>query len=295
MAFYDHITRCNTWTPARYRPFLAAGHQVGWVRDDNARALADFPGVMTVTDAAVTLAPALDTPAARTEALRDVVAGLAEKGALDRLRGEDFPVRNAWTAPEVMRLDRAAAPFFGVKAYGVHLNGYVPHGGGGLSLWVGRRAADKPVAPGKLDNIVAGGQPAGLSLHENMLKEAAEEAAMTEALATGAVPCGAITYCLEDATGLKPDTMYVFDLALPEDFVPFNTDGEIAEFMLWPTDKVLHTVRETEDFKFNVNLVILDFAVRHGLLHPDSEPEYDKIIRDLRRPHPGLDDPGAGR
>ncbi len=40
-----------------------------------------------------------------------------------------------------------------------------------------------------------------------------------------------------------------------------------------PAAAVLERIRNSFDFKFNVNLVMLDFAVRHGILPPD-DPEY---------------------
>ena len=57
---------------------------------------------------------------------------------------------------------------------GVHVNGFVRKAEG-LQLWVGRRAKDKATAPGKLDHIVAGGQPFGLSVFDNLLKELAAD------------------------------------------------------------------------------------------------------------------------
>ena len=42
-------------------------------------------------------------------------------------------------------------------------------------------------------------------------------------------------------------------------------------------------IRSTDDFKFNVNLVILDFALRHGVLRPD-DPEYLDVATGLHRP-----------
>jgi hypothetical protein len=41
-------------------------------------------------------------------------------------------------------------------------------------------------------------------------------------------------------------------------------------------------VRDTDDFKFNVPLVILDFLVRHGWLRPE-DPDYVEIVAGLRR------------
>ncbi len=44
---------------------------------------------------------------------------------------------------------------------------------------------------------------------------------------------------------------------------------------------VLDRVARTDDFKFNVNLVIIDFALRHGLIARDH-PEYAALRAGLR-------------
>jgi hypothetical protein len=88
---------------------------------------------------------------------------------------------------------------------------------------------------------------------------------------------------MENQLGIRDDVLFVYDLETPADFVPRCNDGEIAEFELMPAAAVLERVRDTQDFKFNVNLVILDFAVRHGLLRPD-DPEYLEIVTGLHRP-----------
>ncbi len=49
-----------------------------------------------------------------------------------------------------------------------------------------------------------------------------------------------------------------------------------------PAGEVVARVRDTDDFKFNVNLVIADFAVRHGVVTP-AEPDYLAIVAGLRR------------
>jgi hypothetical protein len=288
MAYLDHITRCNTWDPEAFRSFVVDGRRIGWVRHDTALAVADFPQCFAVSAARVTFAEGLDTPAQRTEALAAVAPRLVDKGAVAGLRGETYAIKTAWLDDEVFRADRGLVPALGLKAYGVHLSGYVRRADGGLDLWVGRRAADKATAPNKLDNLVAGGQPAGLSLRDNLLKEAAEEAAMSPVLANRAVSTGAITYCFADEAGLKPDTMYCYDIALPADFRPRNTDGEIAEFMLWPIETVLDRLRDSDDFKVNVTLVIIDFAIRHGVITPDDEPAYESLLTGLRGGHGGI-------
>jgi 8-oxo-dGTP pyrophosphatase MutT (NUDIX family) len=149
-------------------------------------------------------------------------------------------------------------------------------------MWIGRRAPDKHTYPDQLDNLIGGGQPAGMGLMDNLMKEAEEEASIPPELAARAVPVGAVSYCLETEEGLRPDVLFCYDLDLPRDFVPVNRDGEVAEFQLWPMDRVLETVAETRDFKFNCNLVCIDFAVRRGFVPPD-DPDYLEIAQGLRR------------
>ena len=63
-------------------------------------------------------------------------------------------------------------------------------------------------------------QPHGLSPQENVIKECQEEASIPRELAQLAVPAGAVSYCSEQAEGLKRDVLFCYDLELPQDFVP---------------------------------------------------------------------------
>jgi hypothetical protein len=139
------------------------------------------------------------------------------------------------------------------------------------------------VEPNKLDNLVAGGQPAGLTLAQNLLKESAEEASIPAELASQARSVGAITYGMEGTFGVKRDTLFLYDLEVPADFVPRNADGEIAEFSLRSVDAVAELVRNGLDFKYNVALVIIDFLIRHGRLTPENEPDYLDLVSGLHR------------
>ena len=172
---------------------------------------------------------------------------------------------------------------FGVRAFGVHLTGYVRRADG-LHVWVPRRARDKPTYPGMLDNTVAGGHPEGLGLLQNVVKECFEEASIPAGIARQAKAVGAITYCHQSGMELKPDVQYVFDLELPEGFACRSNDGEAESFELWPVADVMARVRDTFDFKYNCNLVLIDFFVRHGLIAAD-DPDYFAIVAGLRR-HP---------
>jgi 8-oxo-dGTP pyrophosphatase MutT (NUDIX family) len=280
MSYLDRIAVCRHWDPEAYRPFMIDGAALGRVAHGFARRLEAFPEVFAVSDRAVTLAPGLGDFEARSAAVREVLLELKRNGEVPRWRDEDYPVLRRWGDPPALKMERAAVPLFGVRGFGVHLNGLV-RGADGLDLWVATRARDKQTAPGKLDHIVAGGQPYGLDVAENLIKEAREEAGIPAALAAKSVPVGAVSYRCERREGLRDDVLFCYDLELPEDFAPANQDGEVESFALWPMDEVLARIRDTDDFKFNVNLVVLDLAVRLGLITPD-DPGYQEIWEGLR-------------
>ena len=285
MSYLDRIAECNNHDPSHYRPFLVAGQRVGWLRQPFLDRLRDFPDVFSVDKTAVGLNPGLDSYETRSEAFDTVLRALAADGAIAGWRGEKYPVSTGFTDPPLMQMERAATPHFGVRAYGVHINGYV-RSGNTIRLWVARRAPDKPSYPGMLDNFVAGGQPIGIGLLDNVIKELAEEADVPREIAERAVPVGAITYSHEMPDGeapggLKPDVIFVYDLELPGDFEPHNSDGEVEEFYLWSLAEAMETTRETRDFKYNCALVNIDFFIRHGALNPETDPDYLDIVKGL--------------
>ncbi len=281
VSFLDRIAECNVFDPANFVPFTVAGECVGLIKHGFARRLKDFPGAFAVSDSGVAMATGLDTYDARTTATDGALRRLAEAGDITGLRDEPYPVGGPFAGPHLMTMERAAVPYFGVRAYGVHVNGFV-RDDDGIRMWIARRAAGKQTYPGMLDKMIAGGQPIGIGLRDNVIKEAAEEAAVPYELASRAIPVGMVTYRHETENGFKPDVMYAYDLELADDCQPMNTDGEIAEFYLWPVARVMETVAETRDFKFNCNLIVIDFLIRHGLIGPDR-PDYIEIVEGLRQ------------
>ena len=278
MSFLDRIAEANTFDLSGFRPFAVGDARVGWIRPAFAARLADHVDVFSVDAGGVRLSPDLADYAARTAAVDAVL----RRFDLPGWRDEMYPVATAFDAEPLLGIERAAAPHFGFTAYGVQVNGYV-RTADGLSLWVARRSADKRTDPGKLDSLIGGGLPVGIGVMENLGKEAREEAGVAPALIAMARPVGTVACCRETPAGLEPDIEFTFDLELPPDFRPRNTDGEVAEFMLWPVEQVMETVRTTTDFKFNINLTLIDFFIRHGLIGPD-DPAYLATLDALRRP-----------
>jgi isopentenyldiphosphate isomerase len=219
----------------------------------------------------------------RSAIVAEVLSELVKQGVITHLHGERYVATPSTREEGVLWLDRAAAPYFGIRAFGQHMNGYIIEDGE-MKLWLGRRADDRIHYPGRLDNMVAGGLPSDIGLEENLLKECWEEAGIGGDLASQARPVGTITYNMESEKGMKVDTLYCYDLQLPVSFQPRCNDGEVAGFELLPVREVMQIVLDSDEFKLNCNLVVIDFFIRHGYLSPDLA-EYDDIIAGL---HPSL-------
>lgn len=281
MSYLRHIHACNLWEPAHFIPFAVGDTQYGWVRPAFARELSRLPATFIVEDDYVSLHPALRTFEARNSAVAEALDTLVREGVLDHVMGELFPVLHGWGEAPAFLLDRAAVSAFGTRSFGQHLNGIV-QSESGISMWIGRRAADRHTFPDRLDQMVAGGMPHGISLAENLAKECEEEAGMKPELAARAVPTGLISYRRETPSGLRSDTIFCYDIVLPASFTPVCSDGEVGEFYLWPVEEVARVVRETDEFKPNCNLVVIDFLLRHGMIKPDH-PEYRHLAGGLQQ------------
>ena len=281
MSFLDHIRRCNNADLTQFEPWFIGQDRTGFLHRDFAADVVSKSGLFARRDNGWYLDPNLDTSTRRTAAMRAFLLTLRERGYFKGLwREEEYAVAPHTGTPVLMAMERSAAPWFGVRAGGPHMTGYVRRKDG-LHIWVPRRSYDKPTFPGQLDNTVAGGQPAGLGLHENLVKECGEEASIPPELAQRAKAVSVVAYWNQSDQQLKPDVMTCFDLELPEEFTPHANDGEVHSFELWPVQRVLETVRDTEEFKYNCNLVLIDFFVRHGLLSAD-DPDFVPIVQGLR-------------
>jgi 8-oxo-dGTP pyrophosphatase MutT (NUDIX family) len=166
--------------------------------------------------------------------------------------GANFPVS----------LERYASTLFGIISRGAHLTAYTKNTSG-MKIWVPRRAPNLFTYPNCLDTTVAGGVAAGEGPVECIVREAEEEASLSEDIVRKeAVHCGCISYVgLNDPkdggeTGLiAPDIVYIYDLELPEDAVCRQNDDEVKEFYLMTIDEVKKGLARAE-FKTNSAIVM---------------------------------------
>ncbi|HUY68937.1 MAG TPA: DUF4743 domain-containing protein [Alphaproteobacteria bacterium] len=278
--YLRHCHACNRHDLSRFAPFYIGAKPLGWVAKELAALLPAEMDLFEPHKDGIALAPRFDSLAARSDALLTATKWIAARHG-EKLRDEMYPVVEKWGDPPLAQIDRAGVPWFGVKGFGIHVNGFVKKPSG-LHLWIGERAKNRLVDPGKLDNMIGGGQPIGLTLEENLRKEAHEEAGINAALADTARPASTLHYKSERMHGLRNDVLFVYDLEMPENFAPRNQDGEVGAFHLMPLAEVAALVRDTDRFKFNCNLVIIDFLMRHGFLAKEKEPGFPALQAALR-------------
>ena len=254
-----------------YVALRIGGHTVGWLDPTRAARLSAFASVFDRADGEIRLAARLSDCATRTAAVEDVTRVLAGEGLLSAWRDERYAVAVEFGAPPLVDIERAAARYFGIRTYAVHINGLV-RGGGGLRMWLARRSPTKAIDPGLLDNLVGGGIATGYGVLETLRKEAWEEAGIPADVAARARPQGSIDICRLQPQGLQRETVFVYDLELDADFRPANQDGEAVEHRQLTMAEAAELIADNGDgaVTADASLVILDCLLRHGALGPDS-------------------------
>ena len=150
-----------------YRPLRVGSTIAGWLDAGRVARIAQFGAVFAVNSDGVAFHPALRDEAARSEAMAGIAATLAAEGALTPWRDELYAVAPTFGAPPWFRLERAAARYFGVHTWAVHVNGVV-RGATAATMWLARRSADKAIDPLQLDNLVGGGIAAGYGVADTL-------------------------------------------------------------------------------------------------------------------------------
>mmetsp|Transcript_19280 Transcript_19280/g.33855 ORF Transcript_19280/g.33855 Transcript_19280/m.33855 type:complete len:417 (+) Transcript_19280:90-1340(+) len=193
-------------------------------------------------------------------------------------------------------VNRSTAPYLGIDCVGVHLHCYVcRHEEAGATgscdnnkkptikgVWLAKRAPTKSYHPNYWDTTVAGGQPANLSLIDNTVKEAQEEAGVpaewiqNESTNTTIAPNTifpdhthdplTMTTAKPDGTCLKRSVYYSCDLQVPHDWTPTPVDGEVSEFKLYSMKELDEELRFGNSVRPAMRAVLLDFMMRHGVL-----------------------------
>ena len=169
-------------------------------------------------------------PALLSQELRDLAEFLKKEGVTPGWRNEEF----AWIddlGHERFRVERAIFRSLGFHSRACHINGYTAN----KELWLGQRSSTKATDPNMLDNIAAGGISADETPQQCAIRELWEESGVPDHLAALIEPIGVINVKrVVEPKGLHDESLFTFDLELPEDFTPNNNDGEVESFIRLP-------------------------------------------------------------
>jgi hypothetical protein len=226
---------------------------------------------------------AILSPEEKSSLIHTSHEAMLKKGLITGWRNELFPVITSFNGFHYYLIERALVPYFGFKAYGVHMNGYCCKNPSNpleiTHLWIGRRSPKKQTWPGMLDHIVGGGLPYNIKLKENLQKECLEEASIPVEFSENAKCVSCVSYYgIDELKNLKRDVIFCYDLQLPNDFQPTPNDQEVTSFECQTIDWIIDTlitssptptrdipqsiVVSDNEFKPNCYLVIIDFLIR---------------------------------
>lgn len=282
MSYLERVQACHQFDRSEYLDFVIGDEIMGLTRPQFAEHLLRWNDVFQLENNQLLLNPALISFEQRTQAVASIMEQLYKEGIIPAWVNEPYAVSHCFEEQPKMAVERAAASYLGVRSYGIHINGLVKKAHG-IYNWVAVRARDKPFWPGQFDQMVAGGQGIGIGLMENVIKESAEEADIPADIARQAQQRTTLNYCYNSHRGISMDTLYNYDLWLPEDFTPVNTDGEVDEFILMPLEEMAQIIDTSEQFKTNCNLVNIDLLIRSGIIN-ESHPDFNAITALLYSP-----------
>jgi len=138
----------------------------------------------------------------------------------------------------------------------------------GMTFWIPRRNAKKSTWPNMLDSTVSGGVARGEMPFEYLVREAGEEAALSEeVMRRDAVAVRIVTsfnISDEKAGGglglMNPGVLYVYDLEVGEDVVFKPVDSDVQSFHLLNVEEVKEAMRNAES-KPSCATPMIDFFV----------------------------------
>jgi 8-oxo-dGTP pyrophosphatase MutT (NUDIX family) len=203
----------------------------------------------------------LEIQAGRPQELSTSLSQLADKmragGYVPGWRNEDF----AWldqNGHQCFRLERAAFRTFGFRSMATHINGYTKSN----LLWLGRRSDTKSTDPGKLDNLAAGGISADETPWVCAKRELWEEAGVPPQIADQVEPVGRIHMRRPvPGRGFHDEQLFIYDLELPDQFVPSNHDGEVSGFIQISLAEAAARIL-ADEFTSDAAFVTADFILR---------------------------------
>jgi hypothetical protein len=263
---------------------LVAGQQVGWTKRDFAKQLADFDATWNFTGDTLILSDQFQDFDSRTQAIDDTFMEMSAKALLSAMPdysafgGIDwYGASPGFAMAPLCAVKRFYAPYLGIRNDAVMLNAYR-----GDRYWVAIRSQFVHDAPGKLDLIAAGAVDYRHDVWQTLLEEAETEAGLEEKDFTNLKKAGVLrVYYLTTQGFLREENFHIFDLEIGDDVVlKTRLPIEVEGFQLLSAAEIIAALEKGDVFKYQQNLTVTDFMIRHGLLN-ETHLEYAALKKFL--------------
>lgn len=227
-------------------PLVVDEVEVGCLTEAWLERVLGVPGPFERTpDGVVRLSPALATFEERSAAFAAWGEAVRIRWGATGWRDEQVVIRDERDGRPLASVERALLRPLGLLLRSVQACAWTV-AAAGPRVWVARRAEHKPVDPGRLDALVAGGIAGFDSPRATLLRECAEEAGIPPALAGRAREAGTLELCMAAIDDGVPvvhrERVALHDLELPPGFVPRPADGEHAEILTMSPAEVLDSI-----------------------------------------------------
>ncbi len=268
-----------------YLPLTFDQQQIGWVHLDHLEILQSFAHIFQIQSQQINFTRAFVNASflERTALLDTFSRSLKDADIITNWRDEAYGIYlpGSDLANALFTIERGVAPFLGFRVFGVHINGYqIPkqqNSGIIEHIWIAKRSKLKKIEPHKLDNLAAGGLSYGEEPLESAKREAMEEANIPQNLTDKLRFSMPFNYLAEFNKTVRNECIFVFDLPLPETFIPSINDGEVENFYRLSPTEIQIALLDGEKFKPNSGLVTLHFLLRHTLTN--FSPHDKKILQ----------------
>ncbi len=176
------------------------------------------------------------------------------KPKLDFCHKKPFGIKN------IFEIDRQLLSILGLPQYGIHGNAWSIKKNR-VIFHFAKRSSNLDDFPGYYDNLFAGGQPLGISILDNLKKEAYEEAGIKKIIKKNLTKGSTINYFHEYQD--KIHSGIIFNYHLKIDNSNFcNMDGEVESFISVDALEI-YKLLESNTLKPNCIIPIADFFLRN--------------------------------
>ncbi|MDF2464546.1 MAG: Nudix hydrolase-like protein [Ramlibacter sp.] len=193
-----------------------------------------------------------------TTSLHEIAIAMRDAGIAHVWRDEQLAVTDA-QGNRLGTVERAVVRPLGVTTFAVHLVGQSPDG----RHWVQQRSLTKPNDPGLWDTLMGGMIPASDSLSQALERETWEEAGLKLEQLAQLQHGGRVTMRRPTGSGVGGYVVEHIDwyrCIVPDEVVPANLDGEVAQFRLMQGTEVLGRL-ERDEFTIEAALILAEHGV----------------------------------